>query len=85
MALSTFKTLLASAVMGVAVVLVCALCANVLPMTAKWAQLLELFACFVVGVAVFSLAAAFCFKMEEAKMLIGIVQRRLHIKKRPKA
>ncbi len=84
MALSTFKTLLASAVMGVAVVLVCALCANVLPMTAKWAQLLELFACFVVGVAVF-LAAAFCFKMEEAKMLIGIVQRRLHIKKRPKA
>ena len=69
MALSTFKTLLASAVMGVAVVLVCALCANVLPMTAKWAQLLELFACFVVGVAVF-LAAAFCFKMEEAKMLI---------------
>ena len=55
-------------------------CNQLLPMAAKWSQLIELLLCCGVGVAVF-IAIASLLKMEEAKMVMDILARRFHRKK----
>lgn len=80
LASSAIKTVIASAGMGLVVLLVQLVCNQLLPMAAKWSQLIELLLCCGVGVAVF-IAIASLLKMEEAKMVMDILARRFHRKK----